>query len=124
MKSILLVAAGGAIGSVLRYAVSLLMKPEHSLAFPVHTLAVNILGCLVIGFVFAMLFAFPQEHYSRLFIMTGILGGFTTFSSFGLEVMFLFRHGAAAKAMLYILLSNTLGIGAVWVGYICYKMVV
>jgi CrcB protein len=123
VKSILLVAAGGAIGSVFRYAVSLLMRPEHSLAFPVHTFAVNILGCFVIGLVFSFMVTTPQEQLLRLFIMTGILGGFTTFSSFGLESVYLFQNGASTKAILYIVLSNILGIGAVWLGHVFHKMI-
>jgi CrcB protein len=122
VKSILLVALGGAIGSVLRYAIGLLIKPEHSLAFPTHTLVVNIVGCLVIGLVFSWVMSISDGQNYRLFMMTGILGGFTTFSSFGLETFYLFKHGEAVKGALYVLLSNILGIGAVWLGYSFHKM--
>lgn len=124
MKSLLWVALGGAIGSILRYVVGLWLKPEPSLAFPVHTLLVNIIGCLVIGFVFSFLLTVPNEQYYRLFIITGILGGFTTFSSFGLESFYLFQHNEFAKAFTYILSSNILGLAAVWVGYSLHKLVV
>jgi len=123
VKSILFVALGGAIGSVLRYLVSQLMRPEHSLAFPVHTFTANILGCFVIGIVFSLMVTSPQEQMLRLFVMTGILGGFTTFSSFGLESVYLFQNGASGKAVIYILLSNVLGIGAVWLGHFFYKII-
>jgi CrcB protein len=124
VKSLLLVAGGGAIGSALRYAVSLLMKPEHSLAFPVHTFCVNIIGCIAIGIVFAWATAVPDNADLRLFLMTGIIGGFTTFSSFGLESFFLYTHGEMAKATVYVLLSNFLGICAVWGGTMIHKLVV
>jgi CrcB protein len=123
VKSILLVIAGGAIGSVLRYGVSLWIKPEHTLAFPVHTLTVNLVGCLLIGFVFALLQNAAQGQVYSLFIITGILGGFTTFSSFGLETFYLFQNGAAVKAIIYVLLSNVLGIGAVALGYFIHKTI-
>lgn len=124
MKSIAWVALGGAFGSILRYAVALWLKPEPSLAFPFHTLLVNVIGCLVIGFVFSFLLTVPNEQYYRLFIITGILGGFTTFSSFGLEAVYLFQHKEFAKAFTYILLSNILGLAAVWAGYSLHKLVV
>ncbi|MES2779251.1 MAG: fluoride efflux transporter CrcB [Bacteroidota bacterium] len=124
MKSILWVALGGAIGSLLRYAVALWLKPEPSLAFPIHTLLVNVLGCLVIGFVFSFLLTVPNEQYYRLFIITGILGGFTTFSSFGLESFYLFQNNEFLKAGSYILLSNMLGLAAVWAGYSVHKLIV
>lgn len=123
MKSILWVALGGAIGSLLRYAVALWLKPEPALAFPMHTLLVNVIGCLVIGFVFSFLLTVPDEQYYRLFIITGILGGFTTFSSFGLESFYLFQHKEFAKAVIYILLSNILGLAAVWSGYSIHKLI-
>lgn len=123
MKSILWVAFGGAIGSVLRYVVALWLKPEPSLAFPIHTLLVNVVGCLVIGFVFSFLFTVPNEHYYRLFMMTGILGGFTTFSSFGLESFYLFQHKEYLKVGSYIVLSNITGLLAVWVGYSIHKLI-
>jgi fluoride exporter len=123
MKSILWVILGGAIGSLMRYAVSLWVKPESSLAFPVHTLLVNAVGCLVIGFVFSFLLTVPNEQYVRLFIVTGILGGFTTFSSFGLESFYLFQHKEFVKAVIYIILSNVLGLVAVWCGYSIHKLI-
>lgn len=123
MKSILWVALGGAIGSLLRYAVAVWLKPEPSLAFPVHTLLVNVVGCLVIGFVFSFLLAVPNDQYYRLFIITGILGGFTTFSSFGIESFYLVQHKEFLKAGSYIGLSNLLGLAAVWVGYNIHKLI-
>lgn len=123
MKSILWVALGGTIGSILRYAVAVWLKPEPSLAFPIHTLLVNVIGCLVIGFVFSFLLSVPNEQYYRLFIITGILGGFTTFSSFGMESFYLFQHKEFLKAGSYILLSNVLGLAAVWVGYSIHKLI-
>lgn len=118
MKSILLVGLGGFIGSVARYKLGGLVlhltAQEH---FPYSTFAVNVLGCLVIG-----LLAGLTERYelfgsgTRLFLFTGLLGGFTTFSAFGLDAMFLVRRGELLVAALYAGASVLLGITAVWLG--------
>lgn len=114
-----LVGAGGFVGSVLRYAVSLLtyrLWPQQPL--PVATLAVNVVGCLVIGFV-----AGVSEvrgvvgHGMRLFLVVGLLGGFTTFSTFGFETFALFREGETARALLNLALNATATIAAVAAGY-------
>ncbi len=86
--------------------------------FPTGTLAVNVLGCLVIGFM-AALFAGPfhiREEY-RLGLTVGILGGFTTFSAFGLESFMLGYEGRLRYAVLNVVLSVSLGMIAVWLGY-------
>lgn len=85
--------------------------------FPYSTFAVNILGCLVIGILAGL-----AERYelfgpgTRLFLFTGLLGGFTTFSAFGLDAMFLLRRGELLVAALYAVASVVLGIAAVWLG--------
>ncbi|KGM51420.1 hypothetical protein N792_09720 [Lysobacter concretionis Ko07 = DSM 16239] len=118
MKSILLVGLGGFIGSVARYKLGgLVLHLTAQERFPYSTFAVNILGCLAIG-----LLAGLAERYelfgpgTRLFLFTGLLGGFTTFSAFGLDAMFLVRRGELLVAALYAGASVVLGITAVWLG--------
>ncbi len=118
MTKWLLIAAGGAFGSILRYAIQGWVQRAANGSFPAGTLAVNVLGCLVIGFLTA-LFTGPvliREEY-RIGLLVGILGGFTTFSTFGLESFTLMNAGQFALAALNIFSSCTLGLLAVWIGY-------
>jgi len=118
MKNILIVGAGGFIGSVARYGMSGWL--QHITAqerFPSGTFAVNVLGCLVAGVLAGL--AEKNEWFGpevRLLLFTGLLGGFTTFSAFGMETMFLLRRGEISVAAAYALGSLLLGIGAVWLG--------
>ncbi|MGY0558762.1 MULTISPECIES: fluoride efflux transporter CrcB [unclassified Lysobacter] len=118
MKSILLVGLGGFIGSVARYKLGgLVLHMTAQERLPYSTFAVNILGCLVIGVLAGL-----AERYelfgpgTRLFLFTGLLGGFTTFSAFGLDAMLLLRRGELLVAALYAVASVVLGIAAVWLG--------
>ena len=110
MTRFLLVGAGGALGAVARYAVSLLAARWPG--FPVGTLAINVAGCLAIG----VLASTVQSEPLRLFLLTGVLGGFTTFSAFGLETQILVSAGRPGLAALYVALSVAGGLGAVWLG--------
>lgn len=115
MKQILLVGLGGGIGSMLRFATALLLRSK---SFPLATLFVNLTGCFIIGLVFAA--SIKNEGITenwKLFLATGICGGFTTFSAFSLENMQLLQSGKTGMAMLYILLSLVLGIAATFAGY-------
>ena len=115
LKNFLLVGLGGGIGSILRYATSLLIGPKY---FPYSTLAVNIIGSFVIGLALGM--SLKNEYFLnnwKLFLATGICGGFTTFSSFSAENMELLQNGKAPLALIYIAASVILGIAAAWVGY-------
>jgi CrcB protein len=116
MANILLVGLGGFVGSILRYSLGELL--HSSLRVPAGTLAVNVIGCLLIGVVGGWYenHSFPG-HSARLFIMVGLLGGFTTFSAFGYETMLLARNRELALAMANILLQVALGLSAVWIGY-------
>lgn len=118
MKSILLVGLGGFIGSVARYKLGgLVLHMTAQGRLPYSTFAVNILGCLVIGVLAGL-----AERYemfgpgTRLFLFTGLLGGFTTFSAFGLDTILLLRRGELLVAALYAVASVVLGIAAVWLG--------
>ena len=118
MKGILLVALGGAIGSVARYKLSgLVLHHTTDWRFPAGTFAVNVLGCLVAG----VLAGLAEKHDllsadARLLLFTGVLGGFTTFSAFGLETMFLLRRGDLWIAGANVLGSVVAGLLALWVG--------
>ena len=115
LKNLLLVGFGGAIGSMLRYAATLLLNSKY---FPYATLAVNIIGSFIIGLVFAL--SIKHEDFLnnwKLFLATGICGGFTTFAAFSLENMGLLQSGKIALAATYIILSVLLGIAAAFFGY-------
>lgn len=119
MPSIVLVAIGGALGSVLRY---LLVSSAHQLLsgwrFPIGTFLVNVLGCLAIGgfAALAQRGGFLSADM-RLFLMTGLAGGFTTFSAFGLETFELLRRAEWAIAGSYVLASLVVGMSALALGF-------
>ncbi len=118
IKNILFVALGGGIGSTLRYIVSLAVQKNLGVTFPWGTLAVNILGSLLIGFLYGI--ADKGQLISsewRLFLMVGICGGFTTFSAFAGESFTFLRNGEYFSLALYSGLSLFLGILAVYSGY-------
>ncbi|MDQ3315131.1 MAG: fluoride efflux transporter CrcB [Verrucomicrobiota bacterium] len=119
MKHTLIVGLGGFIGSICRYKLGGIVL-HHSAAwrFPLSTFAVNVLGCFVIGALAAL--AEHRDLFSadtRLFLLTGLLGGFTTFSAFGYEGVFLLRRGEIAVAATYAVLSVICGFAAVWLGF-------
>jgi fluoride exporter len=110
---VLLVALGGAIGSVARYGVGLAATRWCGLVFPWGTLAVNVIGGLAIGLMASRVA--PENENLRLLIGTGLLGGFTTFSAFSLETVRLLEQQPGLAA-LYVLASLVLGVGACWMG--------
>jgi CrcB protein len=113
---IVCVAVGGALGSLLRYAVVQLMMRVHPQPFPLGTMLVNIVGSLMIGVMMARLIQQPSESV-QLFVVTGILGGFTTFSAFSWDALQLLQRGQVASAAWYIGGSVILSLAAVAVGY-------
>ncbi|MGD9647414.1 MAG: fluoride efflux transporter CrcB [Pirellulales bacterium] len=126
MLKLALIALGGAVGSLLRHAlhgsvqrwVDTTWPLSSSAVFPFGTLAVNAIGCLAIG-ILAGLFAGPwplREEY-RVGLTVGMLGGFTTFSTFGLDAFGLTNAGHGRMALVYMLASCVLGLAAVFVGY-------
>ena len=118
LRELLIVGAGGAAGAVARPAMAgALMAASGHPRFPVGTLAVNLLGCALIGVFAAFAEALPGLNGpARLLLVTGVLGGYTTFSAFGLETMLLLRRGDAALAAGYVAASVLLGLAAVWLG--------
>jgi fluoride exporter len=118
MAKLLFIATGGACGSLLRYACAGWVQRASGGLFPLGTFAVNILGCLGIGFV-GMALSGPvlvREEY-RLALLVGLFGGFTTFSSFGWETFGLMNDGQWWRAAVNVLASNTVGVLCVWLGY-------
>ena len=119
MKSVLLVALGGAIGSVARFKLSgWVLHQTPNWRFPAGTVLVNIVGCLIAGLLAGM--AVKQDVFTpeaRVFLFTGLLGGFTTFSAFGLETLLLLKRGEAGAAIANIVLSIAIGLLAAWLGY-------
>jgi CrcB protein len=112
-----LAGIGGFIGSTLRYAVTgYVQQLSRSIDFPYGTLAVNLIGCFLIGFLSQLAETRGVlTAESRTFVFIGILGGFTTFSAFGNETMNLWRDGQNALAMANVAANVLLGLGAVWV---------
>jgi CrcB protein len=114
----LLIAGGGGLGSVLRYAVQLAAARICGTSFPLGTLLVNVTGCLVIG---ALSSVFTSSNAIRpelrLALTVGVLGGFTTFSTFGLESFELLMERRVSAFLLYAASSLLLGVAAVWLGW-------
>lgn len=118
MKQLLLVGLGGFLGSIARYKFGgFVFHRSEGWNFPLSTFLVNVIGCLAIG----LLAGLVERHdlfspSTRLFLFTGLLGGFTTFSAFAYEDVFLFRRGLTNAATMYIVLSVMAGLAAVWIG--------
>lgn len=117
MKNYLIVFAGCGIGGALRHCVNVWVPRVAGTNFPFHTLTVNVLGSFVMG-VLAAYFALRAESSQawRLFLTTGILGGFTTFSAFSLDTALLFERCDAATAVTYVLVSVVASIGGLFLG--------
>lgn len=117
MNMILAVAAGGAVGALSRYWVAGRVGHLLGAGFPFGILAVNVIGGLLIGvLVEASALKFNIGGELRAFLMVGVLGGFTTFSSFSLEVVLLMERHQTAAAALYVVSSVVLSVGAVFAG--------
>jgi fluoride exporter len=117
MTKLFLIALGGGIGALLRYGLQGLTYRIVSGIFPWGTVLVNLIGCLVIGLLWGLFERFEVVPLLRTFLLVGLLGGFTTFSSFGLESFNLIRDNEIRLAVAYILLSNFGGIALVFVGF-------
>jgi fluoride exporter len=115
----LLIALGGAIGTLGRYGLSTLALPISD-SLPWGTIIINVLGSFVIGFFGTLTLTagrFPLSEDLRLFVMVGVCGGFTTFSAFSLQTLDLLRDGAVIRAITNVLLSVLLSIAAVAIGH-------
>ena len=121
MLRFFIIGLGGAIGAILRYVMGGLDYRFSNGVFPVSTLVVNVTGSLVIGFLWGAFDRFEFSPNMRLFIFIGILGGYTTFSTFSLETFNLMRDGEYKIAIINAALSVVLSVGAVFAGYIVSK---
>ncbi|MFK7940031.1 MAG: fluoride efflux transporter CrcB [Roseovarius sp.] len=116
------VALGGAIGAVLRFGVGLGVLRMAGQGFPLAILTVNVVGSFLMGLFAVYAFHRGVEHLNP-FVMTGVFGGFTTFSAFSLEAFTLYERGDVGHAMLYIGLSVVLSLAALAIGVWCARAV-
>lgn len=122
MISFLLVALGGAVGSVLRYSAGFGVATIWPQQLYIATVLVNIAGCFLIGCVFSWFVQRPDiSEMAPLLLMTGVLGGFTTFSTFSLDVLRIFNDGQPMQALLYMGVTLLGGLLATWLGMALIK---
>lgn len=123
-RNFLLVGIGSFIGGICRYLLQQFVQNNYPSSFPFGTLIVNIIGCFVIGLVYELsgkgTWLSPEM---RLFLATGICGGFTTFSSFGYENVSMVLNGQFLYPLLYVLASVIIGFGAVHAGILFIKLI-
>lgn len=122
MNKILLLFAGGGTGTVFRYSLSAWSSRIWATPFPIGTLAVNLTGCLIIGLLAGWHEKAVFEDELRLLIFTGVLGGFTTFSSFSIETVQLLKNGNTGQAIAYVLVSTAGGILLSAIGYFLLRI--
>ena len=123
MQKIILIGLAGLAGTLLRYWLSGYVARQYGETFPWGTIVINLIGCLVTGAVFYV----TEERFMvnptvRAVILIGLLGGFTTFSAYGLQTFVLLRDGEYVLATLNIITSNVLGMFMVWAGYALGKV--
>ena len=114
MNKIALVFLGGGIGSICRHLISISFTPLAHDAFPFATFTANLIGCLIIGLLVGKV---NLSNPMNLLLVTGFCGGFTTFSTFSKESLFLFEHQQTLLALTYIFTSIIIGTILVWLGY-------
>jgi CrcB protein len=117
MNLLLAIAGAGAAGSVLRYLLGRLAQRALPATFPVGTLFVNVLGCLLVGVAARHFLNDETQPVLRAAVLVGFCGGFTTFSAFSLETFGLFAGGAWMKAIAYVMASTILCLGSTALGY-------
>lgn len=123
MVKLILIAAGGAVGTIGRYAMSGLAHRITQTVFPAGTLVVNLLGSFLIGLLWGLFEGSTLSPQLRSFLFIGILGGFTTFSSYSLETLNLMRDGEMKLAFMNMLLNNVLGIALAFAGFAIVKQI-
>ena len=122
MKILFAIGAGSFIGGVLRYLLSQFVQTKFLSTFPFGTMTVNIIGCFLIGLVFGLTDRGNLTHEWRLFLATGLIGGFTTFSAFSKETVGLLRDGQFWYATVYITVSVFVGLLATLIGIAIIKL--
>lgn len=116
MRILLAIGIGSFIGGISRFLLSQFVQSKFSIVFPFGTMTVNIIGCLLIGMIFGLSDRGQMTQELRLFLATGILGGFTTFSAFTNETIALMNDGQFLYAGVYVLASVILGLLATFTG--------
>ncbi|RAP32891.1 fluoride efflux transporter CrcB [Candidatus Marinamargulisbacteria bacterium SCGC AG-439-L15] len=119
--TILAVSIGGAIGALLRYGFTKWSTNLTLFGVSIGTLGVNVVGSFLIGLLYAKIGESPLSAHLKLFLFTGLLGGFTTFSAYSIEAVSLFQSGQTNLAFMTILLHNVLGISMAFAGYMITK---
>lgn len=117
----LLVFVGGGLGASFRYLMQILLGRSDGHSLPVSTLITNLTGCFIIGILTAISMKIKWNETYTLFLMTGFLGGFTTFSSFSIEFIQLLKNNHFVLALLYFVLSNFVGLALSGAGYYFFK---
>ena len=124
MRRLLIIGLAGLLGTLGRYGLSGIVARRFGETFPTGTLVVNVIGCFLAGFLFHLMYErFLINEVVRTAIMIGFLGGFTTFSSFGLQTFTLLRDGELGLATLNVLASNITGLLTVWAGYSAARVI-
>ena len=124
MNQTLAIAAGGAIGALMRFWMSTGIYALLGRGFPYGTLAVNVMGCLLIGFLGGLVdFRGVLDPQQRLFLIVGVLGGFTTFSTFAFETLMLAQDAAVFRAAANIVAQVVIGIVAAMIGYVGARLI-
>lgn len=121
-KTILFIGIGSFVGGVLRFLLSQAIQSRLDGGFPFGTLVVNVVGCFLIGIVFGLYEKGLVTDQARLFLATGILGGFTTFSAFSNESIALLRSGQHALALGYVAISVVVGLAATYAGLQAHRL--
>ena len=117
MQNVLAVFIGGGAGAVLRYLTGVFAPRCLSFSLPFATFAVNIIGCFILGFLYALFIDKPEVNNSlKLALTAGFCGGLTTFSTFSLEMFEMLGNSQILYVLIYLLLSITVGLAAVWIG--------
>jgi CrcB protein len=118
IKQLLIVAIGGGTGSMLRFIIQKILQPQHAAAFPTGTFLINLTGCFLIGVLWNLAGRWLQWNEElRLLLMTGLCGGFTTFSAFTLESIGLLKENKTSLFLIYITASVFGGLLATWIGF-------
>jgi len=121
MQQFFIVGIGSFLGGGLRYLISVFFNQKINPDFPYATLAVNLLGCLLIGVFYSLFEKSIINNDWKLFLTTGLCGGFTTFSAFSIESLQLFKQGNLVAMLMYIIISIVLGIALTYAGYLIAK---
>jgi len=122
IRTLVLIALGGGIGSILRYLTSVMVQKYYASIFPLATLITNVLGCFLIGLIVGLLEKNQMTNSDlKWFLITGFCGGYTTFSAFGYENISLLQSNNSGLAFVYIGVSIITGLFAVWLGLFLTK---